>query len=250
MEKLGFVTNHKNAELWHAARLHLGAFGLMTKVKLQLRDAYRLKEQANQIPLNEVMGIIDKSIATHRHFEFFWHPQEDLAHVKMIDETIKPAQYPMADEGSRCGWSYEVLPNHRPHRHTEMEYSIPLEAGPACMNDIGELLRTEFTDVRWPVEYRTLKADDVWLFTAYRRDTVTISVHQDIRQDDELYFRACEDIFRAYDGRPHWGKVNYLNGDQLSAIHPKWHDWWQIRQQADPQGTFLNEYMYAIAPTS
>ena len=31
-------------------------------------------------------------------------------------------------EGARCAWSYEVLANDRPIRHTEMEYSLPIDA--------------------------------------------------------------------------------------------------------------------------
>ena len=49
------------------------------------------------------------------------------------------------------------------------------------MQAIQSLLNTTFTDVRRPVEYRTLAADDVWLSTAYQRDTVTITVHQDVK---------------------------------------------------------------------
>ena len=118
------------------------------------------------------------------------------------------------------------------------------------MNEIRRLLATRFTDVAWPVEYRTLAADDVWLSTAYERPTVTISVHQDVREDDEPYFRACEEIFLAYDGRPHWGKVNYLSGQQLAERHPRWADWWRVRDSVDPQGTFLNDYLQNIRDQS
>ena len=79
--------------------------------------------------------------------------------------------------------------------------------------------------------------------TAYERDTVTISVHEDIRQDDEPYFRACEEIFLNFDGRPHWGKVNYLDGTQLARQHSRWSDWWQTRDSVDPNGIFLNDYL-------
>jgi L-gulonolactone oxidase len=93
------------------------------------------------------------------------------------------------------------------------------------------------------VEYRTLAADDVWLSTAYQRPTVTISVHQDVHEDDEPYFRACEEIFLGYSGRPHWGKVHYLGAAQLSRAHPRWTDWWQVRDRVDPHGVFMNDYL-------
>jgi len=168
--------------------------------------------------------------------------------VKTINETEDEPEYPLGAEGSRCAWSHEVLPNHRPVPHTEMEYSVPAEQGIACMGAIRDLLRSRFPDVAWPVEYRTLAADDVWLSTAYERDTVTISVHLGMGEDDGPYFRACEEIFLAHEGRPHWGKVHYLDGATLARIHPRWADWWRVRDAWDPNGTFLNAYLTSLRP--
>ena len=116
------------------------------------------------------------------------------------------------------------------------------------MRAIKLLLEQKFPDVRWPVEYRTLAADDVWLSTAYERATVTISVHQAVDEPDEPYYRACEEIFLNFDGKPHWGKANYLSGEQLAAQHPRWEDWWRVRDRVDPNGVFLNPYMQRIRP--
>jgi len=235
-------------DLWRASRLHLGAFGVVTRLNLQLRPKYRLVEEIRQTNLEDAMSDMDSLSRSNRHCEFFWYPQSDEANLKTINETSAPAQYPLADEGARCAWSHEVLPNHRPHKHTEMEYSIPASEGPACMAAIARLLQSKFKDVRWPVEYRTLAQDDVWMSTAYERDTVTISVHQDIQEDDEPYFRACEEIFLAFGGRPHWGKVHYLDGQRLSQAHPMWQSWWRVRNEFDPNGTFLNEHLESISP--
>lgn len=127
-----------------------------------------------------------------------------------------------------------------------MEYSISAWDGPACFEEIRLLLMTEFTDVQWPVEYRTLAADKTWLSNAYERDTVTISVHQDVNEDETEYYRACEEIFDRYQGRPHWGKVHYLKADKLAARYPKWEDWWAERNRFDPQGIFLNEFLQSV----
>ncbi|MFK7914106.1 MAG: D-arabinono-1,4-lactone oxidase [Pseudomonadales bacterium] len=233
-------------ELFAAARLNLGALGLVTELELQLRDSYRLQEAQQTLTLTEALACLPDKIAAHRHCEFFWYPQSDRAQLKTMDETDEPAQYPLGAEGSRCAQSFEVLPNHRPHLHTEMEYSVPAEAGPDCMRAIAQLLRGEFSHVRWPVEYRTLAADDVALSAAFERDTVTISVHEDIAADDAPYFAACEAIFNQFEGRPHWGKVHYLSGAELAQRHPRWEQWWQVRDQVDPDGLFLNPYLRGL----
>ncbi len=236
----------QNQELWQAAQLNLGSIGIITQLQMQLRPAYRLIESSRETTLDEALEAFPEGSKNNRHHEFFWYPQTNTAVVKSINETTEGPVYPLADEGSRCAWSYEVLPNHRPHKHTEMEYSVPAESAAACMGEIRELLANRFTDVRWPVEYRCQAADDVWMSAACGRDTVTISVHQGVDEPDEPYFRACEEIFLAYQGRPHWGKVNYLSGAQLAERHRDWASWWSARDKADPNGVFLNEYMQGL----
>ena len=231
--------------LWRAARLGLGAFGVVVEIELAVVPAFRLAEAAFASTYDELRSDIDRLVHEHRHAEFFWYPQSDRAFVKVIDETDEPPSYPLADEGSRVAWNYEVLPNHRPRLHTEMEFAVPYDRSLDCLDEIRELVTSRFGDVRMPIEYRTVAADDVWLSPAYERDTATISVHRLIEFDDRPYFDACEEIFRRYDGRPHWGKMHSHRGDELAALHPRWGEWWSQRDSIDPAGTFLNDSLLA-----
>ena len=81
----------------------------------------------------------------------------------------------------------------------------------------------------------------MWLSPARKRPTVTISIHEDVVRDETAYYQSAEKIFRSYGGRPHWGKVHYLNADELSREYERWVDWWNIRNELDPTGTLLNE---------
>jgi FAD/FMN-containing dehydrogenase len=229
-----------NVELWTAARHHLGAFGIVTEVELQLCDAYRLRETGWNATLDETLETLPELVHAHRHLEFFWFPTTDTTVIKATDETNDPAEYPIADEGSRCGWSHEVLSNSRTWLHSEMEYAVPLDAGPDCLAAIRDLLRRDFPEMPFPIEYRTVAADDVWLSVAYERPTVTISLHMDAREDDEPLFRAAESLFTTFEGRPHWGKVHYRTGAEMASLHPRWDDWWDARDTLDPGGVFLN----------
>ena len=238
----------QNPDLFQAARLHLGAFGIVTRLKLALMPATVLKEHLWEEPLSAVLSKATELIDANRHFEFFWYPGNDVARAKTINATDEPAVYPLGREGERTAWSFEVLPNYRPAPHTEMEYSVPLEGAVDCMREIAQLLQTKHPDVVWPVEFRTLAADNVWLSTAYERTTATISVHQDVAFDETDYYKDCEAIFLAYGGRPHWGKVHYLDARALESAHPRYVDWWQQRDAIDPGGVFLNDYLAGLRP--
>lgn len=234
-------------ELLEVAKLSLGAVGVVTRIQLSLRDAYRLEEKMWLEDLDSVLDRIDALTAATRHFEFFWMPGKPRAACKSLAETDAEACYPLAAEGSRLAWSYDVLANERNDKHSEMEYSIPAERGPECLRTLRDLIARDFPDLAWPIEFRTLAADSVWLSSAYRRPTVTISVHQGVDLDDEPLFRACEEVFLGYEGRPHWGKVHYLDGEGLAAIHERWSDWWRVRDHYDPQRRFVNPYLEGLS---
>ncbi len=235
-------------DLWRAARLNLGALGIVTELRLSVRPAHRLRERAEILTYDEMRtGLADLPDTAH-HAEFFWYPVSDRVICKRIDETDDDAVYPLASEGRRVGWSYEVLPNHRTWPHTEMEYSVPLADGPACLDAIRALLAADFPTMDWPIEYRTLAADDVWLSTAFERPTVTISLHLPVGDDERPMYEAAEAVFASFDGRPHWGKVHYLDGETLAARHPAWERWWAVRDGVDPDGVFLNDHLRAVRP--
>ncbi|HEC09650.1 MAG TPA: FAD-binding protein, partial [Acidimicrobiales bacterium] len=219
----------ENPDLFEASRLSLGAFGVVTRLTLAVRDSYRLHERIWLEDLDSVMARIDELFAATRHFEFFWYPGRTRAVCKSLEET-EAGPDPMEDNRwERIGWSDEIISSERNDLHTEIEYSLPAESGPACLNELRALISAEFPDLEWPLEYRAVAADDVWLSPAHGRDTVTISVHQGVGHDDEALFRACEGIFTRYEGRPHWGKVHFLDGGDLAKLHPHWRSWWRQR---------------------
>lgn len=235
-------------DLFQAARHSLGGVGLISEITLALRDHYRLHERQWKETPEDVFERIDELTAATRHFEFFWMPQGDWCACKSLAET-ESAVDPLDDrEWERIGWSHDIISSVRDVKHTEMEYSVPAELGPACFAELRDMLQRDFPDLQWPLEYRTLRSDDIWISSAAGRETVTISAHQDIALDDRPLFEACEAIFRRYDGRPHWGKVHYRSGGELADMYPRYRDWWQVRDRHDPDGIFLTTYLRSLRP--
>ena len=235
-------------ELFAVARHSLGGVGLISELTVAVRPAYRLHEKLWKEDPGSVFARIDELVSATRHFEFFWMPQGDWCAAKTLAETDADPD-PLEDrEHERIGWSHDIISSIRDDRHTEMEYSVPAEAGPACFAELRQMILSDFTELQWPLEYRTLAADDLWISTASGRETVTISAHQDIGLDDRDLFGACEEIFRRYEGRPHWGKVHYRTGAELAELHPRYRDWWQVRDRFDPDGVFSTHYLESLRP--
>ena len=235
-------------ELFEIVRHSLGAVGLITELTLALRPAYRLHETLWKEDPASVFSRIDELVAATRHFEFFWMPQTDACACKSLAETDAAVDALADRKLERIGWSHDVISSTRDDLHTEMEYSVPAHAGPACFNEVREMILRDFPDLQWPLEYRSLASDDMWISTAAGRETVTISAHQDITLDDRPLFEACEEIFRRYNGRPHWGKQHYQTGQELAALYPRYGDWWRVRDQHDPDRIFVTDYLSSLRP--
>ncbi len=240
------ANSSKNTEVLNAAQLSLGGLGIMSKMTIRVRPAYRLHERIWLETVDTVLSQIDVLTAETRHFEFFWYPGQERAICKSLDETSAEVSELPDQKHERIGWSDRIISSDRTDLHTEMEYSVPAELGPACFEAIRALIGTSFPELVWPLEYRTVAADDVWMSAANGRPTVTISVHQAQELDDELLFRACEAIFVEYEGRPHWGKVHYLHANVLRSLHKDWDAWWAVRDRLDPAGRFLTSYLTSL----
>ncbi len=91
-------------------------------------------------------------------------------------------------------------------RFNEMEYHLPFEVGAKALREILSMMERDFPEVYFPLEVRSVMADETWLSPFYRRATCSIAVHHDAAEDPTAFFNAVEPIFRKYDGRPHWGK--------------------------------------------
>ncbi|MEM7116807.1 MAG: D-arabinono-1,4-lactone oxidase [Chloroflexota bacterium] len=243
-----------NPALLKAAQVSLGALGIISQVTLRLLPAYRLHERTWAEPFETCMAKLDEYIAATRHFEYFWSPKEDACACKSLALTNAPevpatTQPPASGRlrrylsEERIDYSHRIFPSERNLLFNEMEFAVPEENGPDCVRAIRHLMQTKHPEVLWPIEYRTLGADDIWLSPAYGHDTVTISIHQAADLPYDPFFRDAEAIFRAFNGRPHWGKIHYHSSDELRQLYPMCDDFLRVRRELDENGRFLNTYL-------
>jgi FAD/FMN-containing dehydrogenase len=136
--------------------------------------------------------------------------------------------------------SYRVFPSARTVRFNEMEYELPVAAGVECYREVLEVVRRQRLPVCFPLEFRRVKGDSLWLSPFHERDSVSISLHQHWQEDYEPLFRVVEPVFWKYEGRPHWGKLHTLTASRLQHLYPKWREFAELRKQLDPGGKFLN----------
>ncbi|MFH7766655.1 D-arabinono-1,4-lactone oxidase [Acinetobacter sp. BSP-28] len=267
----------QNIDIFQAGRVALGSLGVLTKITLQNRPRYKLKEQIRLCPIQEIFAHIDQWKQQHRHIEFWTFIHSDLVMLKTLDETDETIQprtesWPSEDalltlcsELTRklpatnpylqkllgvfvkptcyVDWSHRIFPTPRNTKFNEMEYQIPVEQGLQCLEEVLATLRKHKVPMFFPIEFRYVKEDNIWLSPFYQRDSVSISIHQFYKQDYHAIFDLVEPILQKYQGRPHWGKLHSMSAASLCDLYPKWDEFMALRQQLDPQQKWLNPYL-------
>ena len=72
-------------DLLDAARVSLGALGVITQVTLRTVPAFRLQAVETPAPLDDVLDDLDDLVDGHDHFEFYWFPHTGRTLTKRND---------------------------------------------------------------------------------------------------------------------------------------------------------------------
>jgi len=221
-------------------------------------DAYRLRERIEHWSWAEAWEPFEELAREHRHYSFFWMPSEDSAalyglaqpgvaladrcHVKIYDEV--DASVPDSEEPHRrVGPAHVIYPMvYQPNFH-ELEYFVPFERGREALAAMRELMLARLPMSVFPMEVRTVGAEDAFLSHSYGRDTVVISVSGAPGTQYDAYLREVDRLLGQFDARVHWGKLHFLTREQLLARYPRAGAFIETRRELDPGGTFLNEHL-------
>jgi L-gulonolactone oxidase len=276
----------QDPDAWRAARVSLGALGVLTAVTLRCVPAFTLRGVDRPAPLEETLDALDGLVDGNEHFEFFTFPHSPLALTRTNNrEDAQPAppgrarewaedillgnhafgalcrlgrrfprQIPrinrvvsrLAGSQTRLDRSDRVFASPRLVRFTEMEYALPREHAAAAVRGVRELIGAQGFHVNFPIELRFVAGDDALLSPAHGRETAYVAVHTFEGMAFEPYFRAVEDLMDGLGGRPHWGKRHFQTADTLRDRYPEWDRFAAVRARLDPAGRFANAHVERV----
>jgi L-gulono-1,4-lactone dehydrogenase len=280
-------------ELFAAARIGLGALGVITAVTLRCVPSFTLLADERPVPVEEVLEQFDALAADNDHFEFYWFPYGRKALVKRNNRlpsgAVPAAGAARALPGWRRFWEFEVMENaafgtlcrigrarprlipalnrfssaalssrsyadlsHRVFvtprrvRFAESEYAVPRESLGHVIAELRRAVPRLADPVMFPVEVRVAAADDIWLSTAYGRESAYVAIHQYAGLPYRAYFDRFESIVAEVAGRPHWGKLHSLDAGRLRPLYPRFDEFRRVRADVDPEARFGNSYLTRV----
>jgi L-gulonolactone oxidase len=272
----------REGDAFRAARVGLGALGVVAEVTLRCVPAFTLRGVDEPAPLERTLARFEELALGNDHFEFFVFPYAKTALTRTNNRTEEPAQprgrlaayandvlltnhafglfcrlarrvpgaipqinrlvTRVAGRSERVERSASIFASPRLVRFTEMEYAVPRERTPEAVRRVMELVAERGLAVPFPIEVRTVASDDAFLSTAAGRDSGYVAVHMFQGMEWRPYFEAVEAIMDELDGRPHWGKRHFQTAASLCGRYPDWDRFQAVRARLDPQGLFGNAW--------
>jgi alditol oxidase len=272
------LSRQGDSETFCAVVVGLGAFGVITKITLEVQPAFVMRQVVYEnLPFANLIENFDTIQTSGYSVSLFtdwqnqrinevwiksrindeqeFHLQLDFFGATAATEDLHPIAGISAENcteqmGIPGPW-HERLPHFRmgflPSIGDELqsEYFVPRHNAVEAILAI-ERLNEQIAPHLLITEIRTIAADDLWLSPCYGRPSVAI--HFTWKRDWEVVRALLPIIERElapFQPKPHWGKLFTVPPAQLKASYEKLREFSKLAAQFDPDGKFRNEFLDA-----
>lgn len=272
------ASTEKDPDVLDAARVSIGALGVLTQAEVAVRPAYKLHRRTRVRKLKELIAEAHDIWDANRNFEFFVLPFCDYG-LELIHNETQAANMHTGDSddeaslrqlrvmrnttkrmpsvrrkllntflGSvkaeeRIGTSFELLASVRETLFNEMEYHMPVDTAMQALDEIVHVIERERPEVFFPIEVRKTAGDTGWISPFEGAPRVSIAVHAHQPDEYAWFYTLIEPILRKYGGRPHWGKLHSLGARELADLYPRFGEFQKLRAELDPKGRLINPHL-------
>lgn len=266
-----------------AARVSLGALGIVTEVVLRVAPAFVLIGEVETLPIERVAEELSAIARSCEYVKVWWLPQTrgaqvfryrrtpaaptDVTVARAIDthftnRVLFPGVLALARRfpaitgavNRAVAASYLERPAvpvrsdlafnvPMPPIHRESEYAFALDEAGAALAELAALVKRERLQVNFPVEARFVREDRAWMSPAFARDTCQIGAYMSDAPDLGRFFHAFEALAQARSARPHWGKEMNVDAGYVARVYPKTGEFTALAREWDPDGTLRNAFL-------
>lgn len=258
------LSEPKDSDLLKAVRVSLGLLGVVTAITVQAVPSYNIYFQSSYADTETILDGHDDLISSNRTGYFFWLPTieaavswqldvpgmappsrtTDICHVRRYNAFPVGEPSPALEPSDAFDHSSVIYPSVYPvNAFREVEYIVPLTRFREAFEELRHFQLHDHVAPLWPIECRSIAADEAWLSPCHGRPGVAISVVREHESDFWPALRAADAILDKYDGRPHWGKMHFLTRARLERLYPQYDAFKRLRREYDPNDMFLNDQL-------
>jgi len=270
------VSRATNPEEFAGMVVSLGAFGIITNITLRVEPTFDVRQDVYlDLSFDQLEDHFDAIMSSGYSVSLFTDWQNGNVSevwVKSRMDAADPFEAAAEFYGARAatehvhpiigvspencteqlgvpGPWHERLPHFKmgftPSKGEELqsEYFVPRQQAYRAMQAIREL-SAAIEPHLFISEIRSIAADDLWMSTAYGRESVAL--HFTWKPHTSAVMALLPKIeaqLAPFDPRPHWGKLFTMPAADLQQRYPKYGDFKRLVQQYDPNGKFSNAFL-------
>ncbi len=270
------LSREKDGDQFAGAVVGLGSVGVVTRVTLELQPTYQVAQTVYQnLSFSELEHNFDAIFGAGYSVSLFTDWQKHQATQVWIKRRLSPGEQHTSPElfynakrateklhpitghpaescteqmGAPGPW-YQRLPHFKMEftpssgRELQTEYFVPRDRGYQAILAV-EKLKDKITPHLFVTELRTIAADDLWMSTAYKRDSLAIHFTWKPEWDAvKQILPQIEAQLKPFDPRPHWAKLFTIPPHQLQSQYTRLADFKALVNQHDSSGKFRNEFI-------
>ena len=270
------LARERDGDRFAGSVVHLGAVGIITKVTLDVQPTYQVAQVVYEnLGMEHLEEHLEEIFTSGYSVSLFTDWQNHRIGQVWVKRRVQPGSalqfppelfgakpatkrlHPLAGHSAEScteqlgipGPWYDRLPHFRinftPSSGAELqsEYLIPRDRGYEAILAI-EQLRDHVTPHLFISEVRTIAADDLWMSTAYKRDS--IGIHFTWKPEwpaVKNVLPMIEAKLAPFGARPHWGKLFTMPGSHIAPQYPELAKYKGLVAKHDADGKFRNRFL-------
>ena len=261
--ELRTLSRQKDADEFLGAVVHLGALGIVTRVKLDIQPTFRVNEYTYQglkknILYEKFSQIMNSaysvSLFTYRNKDGFANWPWATVRLKVQEEAgfeAKPELFGARLDARRntTGSWWERLPHFAigdvaaKGNELQTEYFVAMEHAVDAIKAVATLA-DRLQPLLHASELRTVAADKLWMSTCYEQQS--LAIHFTWKPDQEGVANLLPEIEKRltpFEARPHWGKLFFMGSKTLESRYDRLADFRRLVSRYDPEGKFGNAFL-------
>jgi xylitol oxidase len=270
------LSREADGDIFAGAVVNLGALGVVTKLTLDLRPAFHVRQDIFRgLPLTALETHFDEIMSSGYSVSIFTAWQSDTLEQVWVKSAVEPGGafaardslfgavpatrniHPLEHlDAENCteqmgvvGPAFDRLPHFRmgftpaSGEELQVEYFVPRRHAVGAIRALrgqGERM----AELLLISEIRTVAADDLWMSPCYR--TPTVVFHFSFKRDWPALQAILPDVEKAlapFEPRPHWGKMFTMAPKQFHPLYPRLEDFRALLHAYDPRGKFRNAFV-------
>lgn len=270
------ISRNNERDEFNGVVVNLGALGVVTKLTLDVVPDYNMNQVVYRgLPfesLKQSFGDIMSSGYSVSLFTNWTEEKINQVWIKSIHKASSAGDIPSDFFGASksendlhpvdgqsaenvtiqrgiAGRWYEVLPHFKmgfkpsTGKELQSEFFVHKDAGLKAIQTM-QTLGEHISPYLFVSEIRSVKADQLWMSPAYKKDCISIHTtwHQNEKVISEL-IPMVQNALLPFQPIPHWAKLSSIPLSSLASLYPRMNDFRNLCRQLDPQKKFLNKYL-------